>query len=469
MGMTEQMVVASTTSKRFSGLTWVLFVFAALHGLMLIYDYFHPTVFFNADRALARWQTIQDLYQVWHGEQLAGFLVSHGIVGDYLFQGVLLAWLGRFGLILAQVGITLLAGYAVFRMGLLLAMAESWAALASLVYLLLPHTLIFPHQLASEALYSPLLTLSLWLTLEVMTTKNEYAFCIGWTGLLGAGLVGMANLIRPVTLLWPLLPVLMLFSMRRRRPAFDYTLTAFLPILLWASFMAWQGGHFGFGASDHDMAHNLYQRTARVVETLPPAEQAEARAHYLTTGAQGTLTVGEYLNFGLHFPTPFLLHSARDGMVFFAKSGLERIPIDYLLINSEARAALQNSESGWRTHLESGGIGEALEYLWRIQGVVLLLSIGGAVLLLVMMGLALYGARQLLKREAEPEQRAAALLLLALPLYLFLISQVVDAMQSRHRAPAEAALVLLAVAGASALARRGALRDAGEMQWLEVV
>ena len=90
-------------------------------------------------------------------------------------------------------------------------------------------------------------------------------------------------------------------------------------------------------------------------------------------------------------------------------------------------------------------------------------------MLLVMMGLALFGARQLLQRQAAPEQRAAIWLLLAFPLYLFFTSQVVDAVQSRHRAPAEAALVLLAVAGARALMLRRAARKANDLQWLEVV
>ena len=465
----EQRVVVSATSKRISAIGWVLLAFAVLHGLMLVYDYLHPTVFMNADRALARWQAIQGLYQAWSGDRLAEFLASHGIVGDYLFQGLFMAWFGRYGLILLQVGLTLLAGFSVYRIGILLGMATAWSALAGGIYLLLPHTLIFPHQLAAEAIYSPLLTISLWLTIGALVRKDQNALYLGWSGWLGAVLVGIANLIRPVTLLWPLLPVLLLFSMLRRHCALNYAWMAFFPLVVWASFLGLQTGHFGFGASDHDMPHNLYQRTARVVETLPPSEQTEARAQFLPSGAQGTLTLGDYLKFGLRYPAPFLLHSVRDGMVFFAKSGIERIPIDYLMINPAARASLQDADSGWRKHLESKGIGAALGYLWRTQGMVFVLSIGGAVMLLVMMGLALFGARQLLQRQAAPEQRAAIWLLLALPLYLFFTSQVVDAVQSRHRAPAEAALVLLAVAGARALMLRRAARKANDLQWLEVV
>lgn len=462
--MTEQRVVASRTSKHISAIGWLLLAVAALHGLMLVYDYFHPSVFLNADRAMARWQTIEDLYQAWDTDRLAAFLAGHGIAGDYLFQGLLLAWFGRYGLILVQVGLALWAGFAVYRMSLLLGMTTVWATLASGVYLLLPHTLVFPHQLASEALYSPLVTISLWLTLAAITRQEQQG---RWGGGLGAGLAGIATLIRPVTLLWPLVPLFILLLMKRRRSAIGYAIAAFLPIVLWASFMAWHSGHFGFGPSDHDMAHNLYQRTARVIATLPPVEQVEAKARYLTMGARGTLPLGSYLSFGLRYPAPFLLHSARDSLVFFAKSGLERIPIDYLLINPEARAALQDADSGWRKRLESEGMGAALGYLWRTQGVVLLLSLVGSALLLAMMGLVQYGARHMLKARSAPEQHAAVLLLLALPLYVFVFSQVVDAMQSRHRAPAEAALVLLAVAGAARLAQRYSLGNAAAMQRLE--
>ena len=451
MGITRQADALSTASERFTAIGWVLVFVAALHGLMFIYDYLHPAVFFNADRALARWQTIQGLYQAWDADQLAPYLAGHGIPGDYLLQGMLLAWGGKHGLIFVQVSLALLAGFSVYRIGRLLSLAAGWAALASGVYLLLPHTLIFPHQLASEALYSPLLTLSLWLTIEAMASKDRYALCLG---LLGAGLAGIATLIRPVTLLWPMLPVLALLSMKRRRPAFDFAFTAFLPIVAWASFMTWQTGDFGFGPSDHDMAHNLYQRTARVVETLPSAEQAEARARYLSPGEHGTLGVGAYLNFGLHYPAAFLLHSVRDSMVFFAKSGLERIPIDYLLLNQNARTSLQDADSGWRKRLETEGISAALSYLWRTQGAVLLLSLAGSIILLSILCLAIFGALRIRKMYFAQEQRAAILLLIALPLYVFVFSQVVDAMQSRHRAPAEAALVLLAVVGARELARR---------------
>ena len=446
--MTEQVVGLSAASRRFPAIGWLLLSVAAMHGLMLVYDYLHPSVFFNADRALARWETIQGLYKAWDVGQFASYLGGHGIPGDYLFQGVLLALVGIYGLILAQVSLALFAGYCVYRMGRLLGMASGWATLASGVYLLLPHTLIFPHQLASEALYSPLLTISLWLTLASTAGKDPRAL---W---LGAGLAGIATLIRPVTLLWPLLPIVVLLSLKRYRSAGGYAVAAYVLIVLWMAFMAGQTGSFGLGESDHDMAHNLYQRTARVVETLPPAEQADAKTQYLTSGAQGTLAVGEFLHFGLRYPVPFLLHSARDSVIFFVKSGFERIPIDYLLFNEEARASLQDSDSGWRKRLEKEGIGAALGYLWHTQGMVLVVSLVGSVFMLVLMALAIIGGWDLLRAREAKTRRLTAVLLVALPVYIFLFSQLVDAMQSRHRAPAEAGIVLLAVWGGMRLARR---------------
>lgn len=442
--MTAHALRMNMADKRTPGIVWVLLAAAALHGLMFIYDQFHPSVFFNADRALARWQAIQGVYEAWDADRLAPYLASHGIPGDYLLQAVLLAWIGKPGLILAQTGLALLGGFAVYRIGRLLGMARTWAVLASGVYLLLPHTLVFAHQLASEALYSPLLTISLWLTIASVAQRDARGL---W---LGATLAGIATLIRPVTLLWPLLPALAFLSAKRYRAAAAYAAVACLPIALWMAFMAGQTGSIGLGQSDHDMAHNLYQRTARMVETLPPAGQAAAKERYLTSGTSGVLGVGEYLKFGLQYPALFLSHSARDSVIFMAKSGLERIPIDYLLLNAEARAALQDADSGWRKRLEREGPGAALGYLWRTQGAVLIASLVGSILLLAMMGLALLGALGLLKRRAGDMQgNHAALLLVALPLYVFVFSQVVDAMQSRHRAPAEGALVLLAIAGAA--------------------
>lgn len=430
-----------------STLKWVLVSAFLLHLAMFAYDLSHPDVFLNADRSASRFAAIQGLQEAWVNGSTASYLASHGIVGDYLFQALIIGRAGNSGLILVQISLALAAGYAVFRLGQLLGLSDRLATLACAIYLLFPHTLLFPHQLAAEGLYTPLLAISLWLA-------AEFVFKPHWQLLLAGGLLlGMASLIRPITLLWPVLVGIFLARACQKRAGLAYLLISLLPLLLWMSFIGLQTGSFGMGKSEHDVGHNLYQRVWRISETLPAAEAEAVHRQYLNQGDKGSLGVPAYLQFGLSYPAPFLKHAARDTVIFVAKSGVERIPIDYFEMNAEARSHLQDAGSGWRSHLEQEGVLSTIRLLWQTQGMVLIISLLGSLLMLGVMAAALTGCWQLLSRTSglSPVQGFVAAQLICLPIYILIFSQVVDALQSRHRAPAEAALVLLAVLGGASI------------------
>src|SRR5262249_13308600 len=103
-----------------------------------------------------------------------------------------------------------------------------------------------------------------------------------------------------------------------------------------------------------------------------------------------------------------------------------------------SRARLQDSESGWRAQVEQKGMGAAMRELWRTQSGLIAVSGAAALLFVAFMALAVVGAVTASRTR---------LLLAAFVLYIFFTAQAVDAAQSRHRAPAEFALCLLAVAG----------------------
>jgi hypothetical protein len=79
--------------------------------------------------------------------------------------------------------------------------------------------------------------------------------------------------------------------------------------------------------------------------------------------------------------------------------------------------------------------------------VLVLASAAGAALCVALLALAAIGA--------VVQARAGRFLLAGFVLYVMLTTQAVDAAQSRHRAPAEFALCVLAVAGAAWLRRKG--------------
>jgi hypothetical protein len=92
----------------------------------------------------------------------------------------------------------------------------------------------------------------------------------------------------------------------------------------------------------------------------------------------------------------------------------------------------------------------------RDPGLVLV-AVAGAVLFAGLMLLAGAGALAWLREKgagaAAVRMRGLRLLIVLFPLYIVATAQAVDAAQSRHRAPAEFALCLLAMAGLPTLRR----------------
>src|SRR5262249_35577761 len=140
---------------------WRLVVpLAALHAAMFGYDLAHPDRFLHADRAGERIAAVQGFAQALQTGRLWGYTTSHGIVGDWLPQALLYVAGGAYFVIAVQVLLALASVLWVRDIGLRLGMAEGPARGAALLYALLPHTLVFPHQLASEAIFVPLVVLS---------------------------------------------------------------------------------------------------------------------------------------------------------------------------------------------------------------------------------------------------------------------------------------------------------------------
>ncbi len=386
---------------------------AALHAAMFAYDLRHPERFLNGDRALERIEVMRGFAQ---SNDLSGYLASHGIVGDWLPHALLYLAGGQYLVIAVQVVLALLSVVWVLQIARRLGLDERAASAAACLYALLPHTLVFPHELSSEGLFVPLVVL---------------AFRLGANGAGGLAL-GLATLIRPLTVLWP-------FVVFRR----TFVVMALAPLLLWMSFMFAVTGEFSMGRSGHDLGNNLYFRMQRMASELPKAERPPERGPGETKA-----TLGEYAGFVAAHPVLAAKHSARDLGVLTAKSGIERVVIDYLDFYPESRRELQDGESGWRAQVEQRGVAAALLEVFRQQPGLIISSAIGAALFLVFMALAAYGAYSRVRSREW-------LLLAAFVVYIFASAQVVDAAHSRHRAPAEFALCILAVAGWLALRRRG--------------
>lgn len=434
--------------------------FLVLHLALMGWDQVAPSAFLNADRARPRWELIQQWIAIGNlapdarGSAWTALLLANGNPGDYLPQAIVLAALGREGLVAVQVGLMLLAGAAVHAIGRDLGLSPALARWATAAFLIWPHSLVFAHQLSTEAWHTPLLVIG---TAAFLRGVRAGASPMWWCG---AGLLlGGATLVRPVTLLWPALLGLGWALRGATGRAATFVVVGLLPVLLWSAWMGVQTGHFGMGASSRDLGHNLYQRVARIVETLPADRQQQVRMTHLATTSK-VLGVGDYASFAVSEPGATLQHLLRDAAVFAFKSGVERIPIDYVGLDPAQRARLQNGDLGWRRQLETDGPLAALGALWRDQGAVLVLGLLGVPLMAALWVLAARGAIRAWRNGPRRETgRAAVAVLAGLLVYIAAMSTVADTVQSRLRAPAEFALFLLAVAG---WPRRDRAREAAE-------
>ena len=423
-----------------------------LHATLFIYDIRHPGIFVNADRAQDRLQTAQAIISTLSsGEPIWKLLSTSGVVGDYAFHAVLYAVGGRFLVILAQCALAIASVAAVYELARMLSRSVNIATTAAAIFGFLPHNIVFPHLLSSEALFTPLIVFGFYL-LGRFCFANQSRRHLTLSGTL----FGIAALVRPISFPWPLIvsPFLLLC---RAAPAEVAKFAAFASVFMlsWMSVIWLLTGHFNEGSSYHDLNSNLYARIYFASEKLPDSQREAARARFLqthkdqTTGLE-TASVQQYLGFCSAYPSPCLDHLRTDALAFVAKSGIEKLTVEYLnLTGRELRRQFQDKETGWRSIFESQGIFALMKYFLQLNPVVAISSALGLFGMLCLWVLAFVGIVVTLARWRAwtPLGRLYTVILLVFPLYLFGVSQFVDEMQSRHRAPAEFAIAIFAAIG----------------------
>ena len=436
-----------------------VFLYALLiHAFMLIFDWLHPDVFLLGDRSIIRLYTLEGLINVMDKPDiLANYISGHGIVGDYFFQGIIYKVIGQYGLIVFQLLLNFAAIYALFRLTFFLTRSNLVAFVSAILFIHLPHFLVFPHMLVSEAFFNPLLILSFW-TLSLYVMKPERLRIIVLSGML----LGIATLIRPITALWPFIVIGALlitnrFSAKHLIPCSIYTFAAVAPLILWMCFIFSQTGHFSMGESNHDAKHNLFNRVDRINRSLPASEQQSVYNDYLSKDPlQGNiLSLSEYLRFGSEYPVHFAKYLSKDLISFSFKSGINRLTLDYFSYKNKSREAIQNPKSGYRHIWDTQGFIAALKFVLARAPLITIITLTGSVIYALFFMFALKGAVHIWirKKLLRTEQNVLLILIGLFPIYVFTVSQIVDAMQSRHRSPAEFAICIFAAFGIFSLSR----------------
>jgi hypothetical protein len=430
---------ASRLASRPSEVSAPLLPLVFLHIAMFAYDIAHPGRFLHVDRWEERLETILGLPAAFADGTLPSYIAAHGIVGDWLPQALIYLLGGQYAVISVQVTLTLLSIGWVRDIAKQAGLPDRQASMTAVLYALLPHTLVLPHQLASEAWFVPLVI---------------YAFRA--SGALSGFAIGLATLVRPLTVLWPFVQA-SVPAMKPRTRALLLA-AAFAPLLAWMGFVYMETGVPSMGPSSHDLGSNLYLRMSRMAAA---SRATETPVEFASSDSKAS--IGEYLHFAAAHPALMLEHSARDLFALTVKSGVERLTLDYLDLFPERRSALQNASGGWRARVERFGPAQAARQAINEEPLLVATSALGALAFVLLMSLAAVGARRWIagRRLATREQNIHRLLIGSFVIYVFFTAQSVDAAQSRHRAPAEFALCVLAIVGWAAVRRRAQEKHLG--------
>lgn len=437
-------------------LRFILVYVAALHGVMFVNDIVHSDPFLTGDRIRDRFEAVTGFARsIGNVEDLVTFLTTHGIVGDYIFHALLYLVGGRFSVIIVQVALLIVAVGYLYKTCLLLTGSHGFSAATALVYVHLPHTLVFPHQLLTEALANPLLIISFYYVVSYLRRPPNYRAL-----LIAAAILGIAVLIRPVLELWPLIIAVAIVLVRRSRsdiaPVLMYTAIGLAPLLAWMTFMAAITGEFSMGKSTHTLSANFGITTRQIMGLLPQSERREIEERYFDGKPPGRyVSASDYVSFAIGNPNLFAPVIGRNFVVFGAVSGINRVTLDYFRIDVEARQSLRHSKDNWRGVWAREGTIDAVIYFYYKYPLLMVITLAGAAVFIPFMLLSIYGAARviggLFAHRGKLEERLAWLLILALPAYILMTAQAVSHGGSRLRSPAEFAIAVLAVLGAFAL------------------
>jgi 4-amino-4-deoxy-L-arabinose transferase-like glycosyltransferase len=211
-----------------SGAWSIVFIAFVLHFIVCItFDRTHPQAFeFAGDRADTRFDQIKSLIAAKTPAQFVDDLFSSGLPGDYLWHAGVFYLVGGLPYpvlwvittqVLVWMAVVLVLGNLALRLGF----GERAAVLSMVLYLLLPHSLVFPHLLVSEGFFVPLVLFATYCTVRWLQEPGKrfhIAAGVFWA---------LAGLTRPEALLAPFVIALFHAVKRTARAA---TVAKFLAV-----------------------------------------------------------------------------------------------------------------------------------------------------------------------------------------------------------------------------------------------
>jgi hypothetical protein len=423
------------------GLAVLLTAYLAIHLLLLgLVDTGRPDAFLMGDRSHGRLLAVQELVEFRSSGQALTVLSLRGNPGDYAFHALFWAMGGRIGVILVQIALGVVGLAALYYLARLVLGSMEAALLTGVLYLLLPGTLLHPHVIATEGLFTPLLIGHVALLAGALLGAPPSRGRLVAAGVLA----GVAAAIRPVFILFPILEASLLVVHRARPPRQILAFTA----LALALGLAWPVLHSvrlaspGWGGTN-TLSSNLHGRAQRMadLETLGLPER-EVERRWL---GPAELSPGAFARIVVQHPKAFLRTVLTDFSNLAVNSGLNAFAGRYLDLYPMSRDTRRFTETVDRL----GSPWAALRDLARTTPVVFPLNAAAGLMWLGFTATSLAGLILLLRSRDLPSAIPWTLLLLAI--YVVTTAFAATGVRWSHRFPVEFVMAL-ATAGTMAAA-----------------
>jgi hypothetical protein len=429
-----------------------LALFTVLHVGLIAYDAARPANFLDGDRAKKRlhkihilldrpsdfqerrpaWSTLTDRLDT---ETARSMPVSHKLLnlgppGDYLLHAGLYKLGGKFLVIGVQCLLGLIAIFCLFRLCLLLGLSDGWAFGTAMLYMLLPSSIVQPHQLVTEGLFSPLCVIAVYLL--VLAVEAPYRARILYLGLV---MLALAMFVRTQLLLYPLL-LAVIFAWGSGRAWHRYVLPTLLICFAipigWAVFDALQPASAHVANTELSLARNLSGLVKRMSLT---AGFPFDRGAY--PGEQ--MPVGDFLRYVLQHPVAFLSVKVTDAVVILFNPAVTIV--GKYLGSDLFRFQTEDGRLYWSQLRAHHGIGYVILDVLRKNPVFVVSVVVTTALWSLIMGLAAFGAWRLIRNPAVSGMTKA--ILLSFVVYNLGIVQVSEMVRATHRSTVEFIIVLL--------------------------
>jgi len=263
---------SNSTPNSTKSIVTILLVFIVVHGLLIGFGLVNDDSLLSADRSTSRNATIAYVFDV---EKIGGDNVTQqttitlkpmprigdrvlnvGHAGDFIVSGVIIKLTNPNILVLFQLLLTLFSTLSVFALLMYFGFSEKPATLATLFYLLLPGSLLPPHQLGNEAWFIPCTIIGCYLL--IISSRKDGVNMAFVAGLL---LFSVAIFVRPQLTLYPLLLIVIycLFSAKKLNTIFLTILpVSLLFSAIWMIFVVSKDGQFTLGAEDRSVGMTFY-------------------------------------------------------------------------------------------------------------------------------------------------------------------------------------------------------------------